>query len=444
MNADAREVCRHYSGEFERLRDRLPGEWMRPRREAALRDFLAAGIPQSRAEEWRYTDTGAIAQCPFVVAGAPDEPPAPAAEAERMRAAAGLCPRELVSVNGRFCPRLSAADAAGNGAAAGIECGSLAERLRQPAGFVADHLGSCLDSPHAFALLNTAFLSDGVCLRVPARQRAAPVHLLHFDLAGDGLLAVHPRNLIVLEEGAEAVLVESYHALGRGRHLCNAVTEAILRPGAKLSHYQVQEGGEGNFHMGDVYVRQEERSSYRSWTLSRGAAIGRRKLHVNLAGSEAQATLYGLYAVDGRRHLDCRTQVDHRSPRTRSDQTFLGLIRDRGASAFSGRVVIHARAQKTEARQKNANLLLSAQARARTEPNLEIHADDVQCSHSATVGRLDQDALFYLRTRALDEAAAERALTMAFAMQVLDKIEFEPLRTRMIAALPGMPARGRA
>jgi Fe-S cluster assembly protein SufD len=246
--------------------------------------------------------------------------------------------------------------------------------------------------------------------------------------------AAHPRNLYLVEEGAEAVVVETYASAGEGAHLTNAVSDILLAESAKLSHYRLQFEGP-SFHLGAVRARIAREARFTSHNVVTGGALTRNDITAFLDGEGAHCTLNGLMLLRGTQHVDNFTKLEHRMPRCESHELYKGVLDDRAAGVFTGRIHVHEDAQKTDAYQASANLLLTDTATMDAQPQLEIYADDVKCSHGSTVGQLDKDALFYLRTRGLDEAAARHVLVRAFAGDVADRLEIAAVRERVDAIL---------
>ncbi len=417
----------HYSLEFERVRQRLPVPWLLPRREAALAELRCQGLASPQAEQWRYTNLRPITRGSFSAVVDLPEPAIPGSLHDH----AGLSRNELVFLNGHFLPQLS--NTAGPPRVAHVQ--RLAENRQPPIA-----LEHCLQEPSLAnssgpALLNTAFLNDGVLIRVPQREtEPEPIHLLYLSNATEAPLAMHPRNVILLEERARATVIESYLALDEDAHFCNALTQVELGAEAALDHYLIQRGSPRGYCLGTLQVCQGAGSRLRSWSALGGAALGRWELRATLE-ENARAQFCGIYALDEKRHMDCQVHLEHLAPHSHSEQLFRGLVRDRGRASFSGRVVIQPQAQKAHAHQSSASLLLSERAQAAAQPQLEIYADDVKCSHGATVGRPDEDALFYLVARGLDQGAAQEMLAQAFARVVLEQVERVPVRERMQACL---------
>ena len=242
---------------------------------------------------------------------------------------------------------------------------------------------------------------------------------------------MHPRNLVVMAEQSEATLIESYVGLDDADYFTNAVTEISLADNAILKHYKVQQESLNAYHIGSLNAWQGKNSQLESHSVSLGGALVRNDIHSQLDAEGANIVMNGLYMTSGRQHVDNHTRVDHLKPHTYSTENYRGVLNDRSRAVFNGKVVVHKQAQKIDAHQNNANLLLSDDAEIDTKPELEIYADDVKCSHGATVGQLDENMLFYLRSRAIDEETARSLLTYAFADEVISKIEFMPIRNRL-------------
>jgi Fe-S cluster assembly protein SufD len=295
---------------------------------------------------------------------------------------------------------------------------------------------------NAFALLNSAFFEDGVVIEAVEGSRTdEPIHLLHVTSAGapgsedDGAPAVHPRTLLRCGPASELTVIETYSSLGAGPALVLPVTELVSGPGAVLRHYRVTREHDGVLHFGSQLLRLDRDSSASSLLLSWGGELVRCDVHALLAGEGGDCVLDGLYVVGGRQHFDTHMRVEHLAPHCSSHELYKGVLADQAHAVFDGRIFVHRGAQKTDAKQTNRNLLLSDRAVANSNPQLEIFADDVKCTHGSTVGQLDAEALFYLRSRGIDEAGARSLLTHAFAGELLDRIAIPSLRDAAEAAL---------
>jgi len=339
-----------------------------------------------------------------------------------------LADHQLVFVDGRFAPSLTASARLPSG----IEVMSLAEAIGRFPDRVEPWLGrSAGPERNGFAALNAAFLRDGVFIRLArGTELEAPVHLL-FLTSGAPDSVVYVRNLIVAEAGSRASVIESYAALADAIGLTNSVTEIVLEPGAQLEHYRLGREAAAAYHVGSTDVHLARDSRYTSHSIALGGRIVRHELYASLDAEGAECTLNGLYVTHGRQHVDNHTRIDHHKPRGMSREWYKGVLDGQSRAVFSGRVVVHPQAQHTDAEQANHNLLLSENAEADSRPQLEIYADDVKCAHGATVGNLDPDALFYLRSRGLDDAHARSLLVYAFAGDVLKRIRLAPLRAHL-------------
>jgi Fe-S cluster assembly protein SufD len=309
---------------------------------------------------------------------------------------------------------------------------------------------------HAFVALNSAFMKDGAFVYVPkGKVVERPIHLLFvstrpastglsagpstglrtgFDSAQDrpGTAVVsHPRNLIVADDGSQAMIVESYVGVGTNVYLTNVVTEIVGGKNAVIDYYKLQRENEEAFHIATVQAHLDRSSNFSSHSIDLGGALVRNDLNATLDGEGIECTLDGLYMVTGRQHVDNHTRIDHVKPHCSSRELYKGLLDGKSRGVFNGKIYVHKAAQKTDAKQTNKNLLLSEGATINTKPQLEIYADDVKCTHGSTIGQLDQDAVFYLRSRGLDLATARNLLTYAFASEMVGRIKVEPVRAQI-------------
>jgi Fe-S cluster assembly protein SufD len=400
--------------------------WLPGVRRAAIDRFAAVGFPGSRDEEWRFTPVAPIAQTVFRPAG-----PGVVTRAALDPFLFGHAEwPQLVFVNGKFTPELSVLPML----PVGVRLGNLASALSTDGEMLERHL-----TRHAgpeitpFAALNTAFMRDGALVYVPPETVLKdPVHLLFVTSPDAGGTVAHPRNLVVIERGARASVVESYVTLAEGaRYFTNAVTEVVSGEDAWTEHTRIQRESELAYHVGLTHVDQARGSHYRSFTLAMGGAIARHNLHVRLNAPGIETLMYGLYLTRGEQVVDNHTAIYHDHPNCNSWEVYKGVLDDRSRAVFNGKVFVKPEAQKTDAKQTNRNLLLSATAKVDTKPQLEIFADDVKCTHGATVGFLDPLGLFYLRSRGIPTAAARKILTYAFAAEVVDEVALAPVRDEL-------------
>lgn len=403
---------------------RAEAPWLAERRVEARAAFLDLGFPTLRDEDWKYTDVRAIASRRF----RPGAGGTVTQEAIAAASFAGAGAHELRFSNGLFTP-----GSAGPALPADVIVLPLAEALARHDNMLSDQLGRQADpDKHGFLAMNTALARDGALIFVPdGIEVPVPVSLLHASAGGATPSGSCPRNVIVLGQNARVTIIECYTGSDDGEYLTNTVTEVRLGPGAHLTHYRLQLEGARAYHVANLSVLQERDSHLVSHAIALGGLLARNEIDVRLAGPGAHVTLNGLYVADGRQHVDNHTRIDHAEPHTGSVEHYRGVLGGRGRAVFNGKVVVHKDAQKSDARQSNANLLLSDDAEVDTKPELEIYADDVKCSHGASIGRLDDNMLFYLRSRAIPLATARSLLTWAFADEVIRAVDFAPVRARV-------------
>jgi Fe-S cluster assembly protein SufD len=410
------------------LQDTATLDWLEPVRRAARERFEQTGFPAARDEEWRFTPIAPIAQGSW-------RPAAEIAEGVTREQLAGFLfghPEwtTLVFVNGAYSEALSTLGAVPDS----VRTGSLSDALRADDPVLRTHLGQYAPiegSP--FTALNTAAMADGGLLFVPPGiDLGRPVHFVFVSSQDAGGSVAHPRNLIVVGRGARASVIESYVTLAPGQsYWMNPVTEVAVAAGAWVEHVRIQRESEQAYHVGLTHVEQQRDSHYRSFSMAMGGAVARHNLHVRLNDENVETLMYGLYVTHGEQVVDNHTAIYHDQPNCRSWEVYKGILEDRSRAVFNGKVFVKPEAQKTDAKQTNRNLLLSDGAKVDTKPQLEIFADDVRCTHGATVGRLDDVALFYARSRGIPADAAERLLTYAFAAEVVDEVALEPVRNEL-------------
>ena len=376
------------------------------RRAEALARYRAAGLPGPAIEAWKYTNLDGLKQLGLAPSGSV---PSLQALPETVAALDGY---RAVFVGGRFAPALSALD----GLPRGVTAESLAALMARDPAAAAAALGEPGDAP--LIALNTAFAADGLVLRL-ARGAVLdqPLHLVSVGAPG---LAFHPRHVIALAEDAVASVVESH--VGSGGYFANQVAELRVGTGASLRHAVLQRQADAAFHVAAVRLDLAARASYEGFVLQIGAHLARHEFNARLAGDGADCRLAGLVLAAGDRHLDNTTFIDHAGPGGRSRQLFKTVLDDTSRGVFQGRVLVRPDAQKTDAHQLSRALLLSRKAEMDGKPELEIYADDVRCSHGATIGSLEQEPMFYLMSRGIDRATAYRMLVEAFAVEALDEI----------------------
>ena len=410
--------------EFTRQTAAQTPAWLRELRETAFARFCEVGYPTSRDEDWRFTNVSAIAQAHFRLSRKGAESFTVSDFAQwRMNGASA----RLVFWNGHFAPALSS----WNSLPKGVIANGLAKELSANPDAVSAHLCRYLDIQRdPFDALNTAFIEDGAYVHVGrgvALER--PIHLLFVSAPEDSTdsksapLMMHPRNLMVVEDEAQASIVEDYVSFGEESPvLTNAVTELVAGANATVSHTVVEREHLQAYNVETLRIQQARSANVSSHSVLLGGALVRNNVHPVLAGEGGECLINGLFIGGGRQHLDNYMLVEHASPHCASRQFYNGILDGHSHGVFHGRIVVHEGAQKTDAKQTNRNLLLSDDAQIDSKPQLEIYADDVKCTHGATTGQIEENALFYLRSRGIAEAEARWLLLHAFAGECIDRM----------------------
>jgi Fe-S cluster assembly protein SufD len=409
--------------EFEKLAAGHALPWLRKLRRDAFARFCEVGFPTTHDEDWRFTNVSAIAQTPFRLARN-GRVRVSRQQLEPYRAAGVAC--QLVFVNGRFAHELSFPGKLPDG----VKVSNLAGETSSNPGTIEPHLGRYLDiCRDAFAALNTAFTEDGAYVHVRRGTLVEePIYLLFVSTGDDTPSMNHPRNLVVAEEDSQATFVEEYVSLDGGAMFCNTVTELVAGDHTVLSHYMIEREHKQAFNISTLRIQQGRSANVVSHSVLLGGALVRNNVHPVLAGEGGECLINGLFIGNGHQHLDNCMLVEHASPRCGSRQFYNGILDGHAHGVFHGRIIVHKDAQKTDAKQTNRNLLLSDDAQIDTKPQLEIYADDVKCTHGATIGQIEGDALFYLRSRGIDEVSARKLLLFAFASECLDRMKQGPVR----------------
>jgi Fe-S cluster assembly protein SufD len=405
--------------------------WLEGLRQSGLDRFREAGFPTSSEEDWRFLNLAPLVSQSFRLAGA-DAARVHAADVAPYRFAIPGA-HTLVFVNGRYAPALSDIQRL----PAGASVVNLAGALSAHGGLLQEHLGKYARlEANGFTALNTAFLRDGLFVRVPAGvEIEGPIHALFVSDERAAGAATHPRNLILVDRGATVAVIESHIGLGDGVYFVNAVTEAVVAEGGRLEHLKIQRESERAFHVGTTHMQFGRDSRGVSHSVSFGAALCRNNLDVVLDGPGVEAQMFGLYMGRGKQEVDNHTSLLHAQPNCSTREVYKGILDGQSHGVFNGKIYVTPIAQKTDAKQTNRALLLSDRATIDTKPQLEIFADDVKCTHGATVGNLDQLAGFYLRSRGISQPLARKILTYAFAAEVLEEIPYEEVRTALEAVV---------
>jgi Fe-S cluster assembly protein SufD len=335
----------------------------------------------------------------------------------------------LVFLDGHFAEEISRISSL----AKGVELNSLARALVCDSAFLEKHLGRYIGAEkNAFAALNTAFFQDGAFIHVPAGVAVdEPIRLLFISTVKEAGATTHPRNFILLEKQSRLTVIESYVHTADAPYFTNAVTELVAGDGAVLEHLKFQDESREAFHIATVHGHFGCRSQVNAHSFALGARLSRNNIHVNLAGEGLECILNGLYLTKGEQIADHHMIVEHAQPHCASHEYFNGILEGKSKGVFHGRILVQQIAQKTDAKQTNKNILLSDEATANTKPQLEIYADDVKCTHGATVGQLSDEAIYYLRSRGIGLERARQMLIHAFAGEIIDRVKYEPAREEL-------------
>ncbi|MCC5792834.1 MAG: Fe-S cluster assembly protein SufD [Legionellaceae bacterium] len=385
--------------------------WLSPLRQQGAAELFRGGFPSTRDESWKYTRLDSwLAQTYPEAALAASLPPIQTMPVEAFQVVVN---NGQISYDSSLLPE-------------GLQLLSLAEAAATASDWVERHLNHILQPSHGFHALNTAMLAKGVTIHVADNTHISlPLYLLHWQ-SGD-TQAVHLRHLIVLGKNSSLSLIEDYHGAGNCDYYTNVVCEVWLEEGAVFTHTKIQRESKQASHIGHIAVTQNAKSEYRHHSLSIGGKLARSDVQVDFRQQQAHCLLNGIYAAAEGQHLDQQISCRHHVPHCQSEQNYKGIMQGKSRAVFNGTVFVAQDAQKTESRQQNKNLLLSPQAEVDTKPQLEIYADDVICSHGATVGQLDEEALFYLATRGIPAEQARPFLIQAFATENFNRMPNQSL-----------------
>ena len=393
-------------------------EWLRASRARAAATYRDEGLPTTRHEEWRFTPVAAVAEVPGQPV-ATTEGDAALVEAFLFRAFDGP---QLVFVDGRYAPRLSRL----RDLPAGVRVSDLRSVLETDPQLLQRHLGTAVQfRQHGFTALNDAWFTDGIVVIVDRNVVVeAPIHVLYFST---GAGASYPRTLVVAAENSQVSLVESFAGADR-RYVVNALTEVLSAEGAHVDHYKVNRESVKAQHVSSTHMHLAKASVFATHNISLGGLLTRNDINATLDGEGIECTVNGLYLADGDRLVDNHTAIDHAKPHCHSYEIYKGVLDGRSRGVFNGKIFVREDAQKTDAKQTNQVLLLSDDATIDTKPQLEIFADDVKCTHGATVGQLSEESLFYLRARGIGKDDARALLVHAFAESVVENIRIDSVR----------------
>ena len=414
-----------YLEKFSRFeRETSQPKWLLPMRKAGLARFSEIGVPTLDHEDWRFTNTAAIAKMPFNPAF--DSSDTITAEQLQNFTFAQQAGSRLVFVNGHFAPKLSSV----KNLPAGAKVSNLAAALASDAAFLEKHLGKyAASADNGFTALNQAFFLDGGFVHVPAGQIVEePIQFIYVSTGGHSGATIHPRNLVIAEANSSVTILESYVSLGGAGYFTNAVTELFAGDNARLEFVKFQDEAQDAFHMAAFHGEFGRASHVNVHSFALGAKLSRNNIRTKLAGEGLECVLNGLYLTRGEQLADHHMIVEHAEPHCASHEYFNGILDDKSKGVFHGRILVREVAQKTDAKQTNKNLLLSDDATANTKPQLEIYADDVKCTHGATIGQLNEEGIFYLRSRGIGTETARRMLIHAFAGEIIERIHHQAAR----------------
>lgn len=395
--------------------------WLRQVREQASQRFAAVGYPTTRLEEWKYTNVAPVARTQFLP-GEYQISASTTAIIEALTASVHAIP--LVFVNGKYCREFSNAEPLPDG----LRVNSFSEVLRRDGEHLRRYLTCDLDNTPAFVAFNTASFEDGAFVEVASGAVLhKAVHLI-FISASNGIPSIsHPRNLILVGSSAQASVIETYAGVEGDVYFTNTVTDLIAGEGSIVKHSKLQKESEEAFHIASLRFDQSRQSNLSSYSFSFGAALARNDIS-SILSEGAEGILNGLYLASGRQHVDHHTVIDHARAHAASREVYKGVLDGHASAVFNGKVIVRKNAQKTDAKQTNRNLLLSEEASINTKPELQIYADDVRCTHGATIGQLETNALFYLRSRGIPENEARQMLIHAFAHEIIGQVKPDDLR----------------
>jgi Fe-S cluster assembly protein SufD len=398
--------------------------WLRSIRREAISRFSELGFPTIQDEDWRFTNVGPIARTSFqlIEDGHGNLNPG---ELDAF-AFSGLESNRLVFLNGKYLHALSSIRLS----VEGLKLGSLAHAQGLERDMLDEHLAKYANFQRdAFSALNTAFMKDGAFVCIPkGAVIEEPIYILFVSSGTSSPTITHPRNLVILEDNSQATIIEDYISLADDVYFSNSVTEVVAGQNSVLNHYMIERESKRAFNVSTIRFQQSRSSSVTLHSALLGGALVRNNVHPVMVGEGSQCVINGLFMPTGRQHMDNYMRVEHASPHCDSRQLYKGILDGRSHGVFHGRIIVHKNAQKTDAKQTNKNLLLSDEAQIDTKPQLEIYADDVKCTHGATIGQLDQNAIFYLRSRGVDEETSRALLLLAFASESLERMRAEPIR----------------
>lgn len=425
INTDLKEIFLSSYKSFEGKLNGNNTQLISERRKDAISNFEKLGFPTTKHEEWKYTNLIPVLKKDFNL-GAPTS--LTKSEIDKFLFE-GLEANLIVFVNGYFSKELSSITSS-------EELVSIKPFSEADSSLLEKYFSKSLTVNDAFTYLNTAFAQSGVFIRIPKNKVVDKPIVLHFisDARSENVFS-QPRNIFVAEENSEVKIIESFNTVGEQSSFQNVVTEIILQKDARVEYYKIQNESLNANHVGTTQVHQEGKSNFSATTISVSGGIVRNNLNIVLNSEYSEAFMYGLSLLNGTQHVDNHTVVDHAKPNCYSNELYKAILNDKSTGVFNGKIFVKPDAQKTNAFQSNKNILLSKDASMNAKPQLEIFADDVKCSHGATIGQLDEEPLFYLRSRGISEENAKVLLVLAFAQDVIDHIKIEPLKEALLKVI---------
>ena len=421
------DLKEQWVSEFNNFETQLNGtrETLKPLREEAIQYFEQLGFPHVKIEDWKYTSLKNVLKPDYYLGHQVAKPEVSQATIDQAKVS-DIESNLVVLINGRFSEAHSnLIDGEDQ-----LYVRSLRKAQTEAPKFIEQHIGQYLDyKQDGISALSTAFIDDGVVLYVGKNKAPEyPVQILHIHDVSQHNLFIQPRNLWVLEQSAELKVIENFHSVGDNYSFLNYTTEGHVAANAHLKHYKLQNDQLNAYQVSQIEMAQEQDSTISNYTVTLGNGFTRNNTNYRVNGENCQTNLYGLYLTDGKQFADNHTIVDHKVPRSESNELYKGIVDDRSVSVFNGKVFVRSKAQQTNAYQSNRNILLDDKATVNAKPQLEIWADDVKCSHGATAGQLDENQLFYMRARGLEYDQAQSLLVYAFAAEVIGYIDIEPVK----------------
>jgi Fe-S cluster assembly protein SufD len=420
------EIKNWYLNEFKKFENSLNGESALPIhgiRKEAISNFSKLDFPNTKDEEWKYTNISPLLKYNFKPA---TTKPEVFADQVNKFLFDKLEHSLLVFINGQFEEKLSKI----KDLPEGVIAGSIAKAIKEKSPVVEKHFGKYSDSKNQiFTALSTAYTKDGAFVFIPEGKIVeGPVHILFLTSSGDENILSQPRNLFVAGKNSQVTIIEHFSSLDQSIYFTNSVTEIVAEENAIVSHIKLQEESKKAFHIGRMEVEQERASNFTSYAISLGGDISRNDFNCTFNDEGGESTLNGLFLLNGNQLFDVHTLIDHAKPHCNSHEHYKGILDDKSRGVFNGKVMVRKDAQKTNAFQENNNIILSNDALVNTKPQLEIFADDVKCSHGATIGQLDDDSMFYLKSRGIGEETAKTILIHAFASDVVQTIKIKAVK----------------